>query len=164
MSKTGVEMIDPRDMSRRVLDLKRPVFDEQAIARADEALKAMSGSFGQWLDEELARLQAARLAADASAWTARSVEAVFSAAHDLKGMGTTYGYPLVTQIAASLCRLIETDAGKAVASAEPNLARAHVDAIRAAVRDRITSTNHPVGAALVQALNANVEALGVAPI
>jgi|CXWL01.1.fsa_nt_gi chemotaxis protein histidine kinase CheA len=164
MSKTGVEMINPREVSRRVLELKRPVFDEQAIARADEAMKVLSESFPEWLDAEVARLQAARSGADAAQWEAEAVHHLFGAAHDLKGLGTTYGYPLVTQIAASLCRLIETDAGKATTRGDPSLARAHVDAIRAAVRDKITSAAHPIGAALVRALDAEVEALGVAPL
>lgn len=163
MSKPNVEFIDPRDANPRLVDLKRPVFDEQAIARANEALKSMSESFQQWLDEEIARLQAARVSADTAGWSTPRIEAVFAVAHDLKGMGATYGYPLVTQLAASLCRLIETDAGKALAGMDPKLARAHVDAIRAAVRDQITSNTHPVGAALVRALDSQVEALGVAP-
>ena len=78
-------------------------------------------------------------------------------------MGGAYGFPLVTQIAASLCRLIETDAGKFAAQRNPGLVTAHVDALRAAVRDRITTVEHPVGRALVSALEAQVEQLGVAP-
>lgn len=164
MAKPNVEIIDPREVGRRVLELKRPVFDEAAVARADEAMKSLSGSFPQWLDEEVAKLQAARLAADSAQWDPARLDPLYGAAHDLKGLGTTYGYPLVTQIAASLCRLIETDAGKRVVACDPALARAHVDAVRAAVRDKITSAAHPVGAALLAALDAEVEALGVAPV
>ncbi|GAM99172.1 hypothetical protein U91I_02814 [alpha proteobacterium U9-1i] len=164
MAKSNVEMIDPREVGRRVLELKRPVFDDAALARADEAMQSLSAAFPQWLEEEVSKLQIARLAADSAAWEAVWLDPLYGAAHDLKGLGTTYGYPLVTQIAASLCRLVETDAGKAATAANPGLARAHVDAIRAAVRDKIKSAGHPVGAALVKALNAEVEALGVAPV
>ena len=164
MAKSNVELIDPAEMGRRVLELKRPVFDDAALARADEAMQSMSSSFPEWLDAEIAKLQAARIAADSVNWSSEWLDPVFGAAHDLKGLGTTYGYPIVTQIAASLCRLIETDSGKVAAAANPALARAHVDAIRAAVRDKISSTSHPVGAALVKTLSAEVEALGVAPV
>lgn len=163
MSKAKAEFIDPKDVSPRAAQITRPVFDEKAVARADDTLKAMSGSFGEWLDADIARLQTARVLAEGSGWATVSLHALFTVAHDLKGMGATYGYPLVTQIAASLCRMIETDAGKAAARANPSLVTAHVDALRAAARDQITSTAHPIGRALVQTLEAHVDALGVAP-
>ena len=84
-------------------------------------------------------------------------------AHDLKGMGESYGYPLATFMAACLCRLIETPAGKAAARAQPALVEAHVDALRAIARDQIASPDHPVGKALIKALSAEVDKLGVAP-
>lgn len=163
MTKPTAQMINPRDAGLRGLDLKRPLFDEEAIARADNTLHAMSDSMVQWLDADLERLQHARLAAEQACWSHAALETLARVAHDLKGMGGTYGFPLVTQIAASLCRLIETEAGKNVAQADPSLVRAHVDALRAAVRDRIKTDGHPVGRALVHALEAQVSRLGVAP-
>ncbi len=145
------------------MNLAQPIFDEEAIARADKTLEAMSGSFEQWLDADVRNLQAARTAAEGANWSVTSLASLFATAHDLKGMGATYGYPIVTQIAASLCRLIETDAGKQAAAAHPALVCAHVDAIRAALRDGMKSDEHPVGKALLQALDAQVAALGVAP-
>jgi hypothetical protein len=139
------------------------VFDQHAVTRADDTLKAMSGSFGEWLVGDVAKLQAARTACEDAAWSDASLSRLFAAAHDLKGMGSTYGYPLATQLAASLCRLVETDAGKAAARATPALACAHVDALRAAVRDGIRSAGNPVGRALLEALETRVDALGVAP-
>ena len=111
----------------------------------------------------LRQLQTLRLAADAARWDAVSIDALLCAAHDLKGLGATYGFPLVTAIAASLCRLTETDDGKAVVTRDPTLARAHVDALRAIVRDSIRAPNHPLGSALHQTLEAEVAKLGVAP-
>jgi chemotaxis protein histidine kinase CheA len=163
MSKPEAQFVDPRDVGLRTLDLKQPVFGPEAIARADETLKAMAESMQHWINADIVQLQNLRLAAEAASWDAASVEALMCAAHDLKGLGATYGYPLVTQIAASLCRLTETDAGKAVVARDPTLARAHVDALRAVVRDGIRSQGHPVGAALRRTLDAEVAKLGVAP-
>ena len=163
MSKPVVQHIDPREVGLRTLDLKQPVFGPEAIARADETLKAMAGSMQQWIETDITHLQDLRLAAEAACWDAASVEALMCCAHDLKGLGATYGYPLVTQIAASLCRLTETDEGKAVVTRDPTLARAHVDALRAVVRGGIRSHDHPVGAALRQTLEGEVARLGVAP-
>ena len=156
-------MAKPFPEVRRPLDLKAPVFDAAAVARADDALQAMSGQFQEWLEEEVSKLQTARLAAQAAGWRPTALEPIVAVAHDLKGLGGTYDFPLVTQIAASLCRLLETDAGKAAASADPALVAGHVDALRAALRDGIKADTHPVGRALLKALEARGETLGVAP-
>lgn len=157
------QLIDPADQGRRQLKLKKPVFAEDAVARADKALEEMSGSFEEWLDADIAKLQHARRCAEQEGWTDSALDGLWRAGHDLKGMGTTYGYPLVTRIAASLCRLVETDAGKQASRANPLLVCAHVDGLRAAVRDRIATADHPVGKALIDALEAQVAQLGVAP-
>jgi hypothetical protein len=163
MSKSAVQLINPRDVGLPVLDGKTPVFDADAVARADQTLKAMSGSFQQWLEADVRRLQHARTDAARASWSDTALEQLMCVAHDIKGMGSSYGYPLATEIAASLCRLIETPAGKAVARAAPGLTEAHVDALRAVVRDQIKTAEHPVGKALLRALDSEVERLGVAP-
>ncbi|MGQ0533030.1 MAG: Hpt domain-containing protein [Caulobacteraceae bacterium] len=157
------ELIDPRDKGLRTLDLKKPLFDAGAVARANEALEAMGDDMQAWLEADVERLQAARLRADAAGWHASSQEDVHGIAHDLKGLGGTYGSMFATRVAASLCRLIETDAGKALAQRDPSLARTHVDALRAAVRDGVTSLDDPMGRAVLHALETRVAALGVAP-
>jgi len=161
MSKAKV--IDPRSAGLRGLDLKHPVFDAGAVTRAEETLKALGGSMQQWLEADVGRLQDLRIGAQQALWSYAAQEALMSGAHDLKGMGETYGFPLVSQLAASLCRLLETDDGKAVVQRSPALAAAHVDAIRAAVRDGLRSEAHPVGGATLAVLEEQVARLGVAP-
>lgn len=161
--KAKAQVIDPRQAGHLPPKLAQPVFNADAVARADKTLEAMSGSFEKWLEADIAKLQTARLAVEDQQWSNDALDALWRAAHDLKGMGGTYGYPIVTQLAASLCRLTETDAGKAAAREQSDLVNAHVDALRAAVRDRIASDEHPVGRVLVQTLETRVARLGVAP-
>jgi len=86
--------------------------------------------------------------------TPASMENLYLRAHDLKGLGTTYGYQLITRIAGSLCRMIDD---KEKRSATPlELVDAHIDAIKAAVRDGIKSDEHPVGSILVNELERRV--------
>ena len=118
--------------------------DAGAIAKAEEALKAMSAQFGQWLQDEIDKLDKAR--ADIRTrrlQRRRPPKALYFRAHDLKGLGTTYQYPLVTRIAGSLCRLMD-DADQAHGRAAV-LLDAHIDAIKAVVRDKIQTDDHPVG-------------------
>lgn len=157
-----VKVIDPRQEGYGPLKLAQPVFSEEAIARAESTLETMASAFAHWLDDDLERLHAARLQACNSAWSHQTLDALWRAAHDLKGMGETYGYPLVTQLAGSLCRLLETNAGKQAARAAPALVEAHVDAARAAGHGRMPA-NDPAGRAVLNALEEQVRRLGVAP-
>jgi hypothetical protein len=163
MNKLSAQVIDPRSASLRGLDLKAPVFDADAVQRADDALKSLGGPMRQWLAADVARLQDLRVAAEQQQWSFNALEALVGAAHDLKGMGATYGFPLVSQLAASLCRLIETDDGKAIAQFAPALTCAHIDAIRAAVRDGVHSKTDRIAGTMLAALEAQVAKLGVAP-
>lgn len=129
--------------------------DSDAVARAEAALKAMSAQFEQWLQDEVTKISAAQTALREQGLNAETAEGVYLRAHDLKGLGTTYNYPLVTRIAASLCRLLD-DADKRL-SAPVQVLNAHIDAIRAVVRDQIQTDEHPVGRELVEALEAQVK-------
>ncbi|WP_087140823.1 Hpt domain-containing protein [Brevundimonas diminuta] len=126
--------------------------DANAIARAEEALKAMSAQFGQWLNDEVVKLDKAQADIRSQGYTPETAEALYFRAHDLKGLGTTYEYPLVTRIAASLCRMLD-DADKRM-QAPLAVIDAHVDAIKAVVRDKIQTDEHPVGRDLVETLEA----------
>jgi hypothetical protein len=164
MNKSGAKIIDPRTAGPRSPELKHPVFDSEAVSRAEETLKALGGSMQRWLEADVMRLQDLRIGAQQAHWSYAALEGLLSAAHDLKGMGETYGFPLVSQLAASLCRLLETDDGKAVVQQAPALACAHVDAIRAAVRDGVRAETHPLGGAALAVLEEQVAKLGVAPL
>lgn len=127
-----------------------------AIARAEEALKAMSGQFGQWLQDEVTKLEAAQTTIRAEGYTPRTAEGLYFRAHDLKGLGTTYQYPLVTRLAGSLCKLMDDPIKRM--DAPLMLIDAHIDAIRAVVRDQIQTDDHPTGRILAETLEAKVAA------
>lgn len=130
--------------------------DANAIAKAEAALKAMSAQFGQWLQDEITKLDAAQAAIRAEGLNAQTAEALYFRAHDLKGLGTTYQYPLVTRLAGSLCKLLD-EPGKRT-EAPVRLLNAHIDAIKAVVRDEIQTDDHPTGRVLAETLEAEVTA------
>jgi hypothetical protein len=126
-----------------------------AVAKAEAALKALSANFAQWLADEIDRLEAARQRLRQEGLTPQATEGLYFRAHDLKGLGATYEYPLVGRIAGSLCKLLD-DPNKR--SAPPmTLIDAHIDAIRAAVRDEIREDDHPIGRVLAAELEAKVQ-------
>ena len=128
--------------------------DANAIAKAEAALKAMSAQFGQWLNDEIVKLDQAQADIRAKGYTPETAEGLYFRAHDLKGLGATYQYPLVTRNAGSLCRMMD-DADKRM-QAPAALLDAHIDAIRAVVRDEIQTDEHPTGRALAETLEARV--------
>ena len=127
-----------------------------AIAKAEEALKALSANFAQWLADEVVRLDAARAAVREGGRTPAATETLYFRAHDLKGLGATYDFPLVGAIAGSLCKLLDEPAKRP--SAPQVLIDAHVDAIRLCVRQEMREVNHPAGALLLAELDARVSA------
>lgn len=133
--------------------------DPAAIAKAEAALKSLSGNFAQWLNDEVTKLEGARQRVKAEGMDPETMEFLYLRAHDLKGLGTTYEFPLITRIGASLCRLID-DKDKRM-QAPIALIDAHIDAIKAAVRDDIKTDDHPVGKALVEALESKVRETGL---
>jgi hypothetical protein len=128
--------------------------DNNVIARAEAALKSLSGQFAQWLQDEIDKLDAAREAIATHGLTPETAEGLYLRAHDLKGLGSTYEFPLVTRIAGSLCKLLDEPDKRAAASLF--LADAHIQAIKAAVRDNIRDVDHPVGKALAEELEDRV--------
>jgi len=128
--------------------------DPSAIAKAEAALKSLAGNFGQWLQDEVVKLETARQKVKTDGATAETMESLYLRAHDLKGLGATYEFPLITRIAGSLCKLID-DKEKRL-DAPIILIDAHIDAIRAAMRDDIRNDQHPVGKVLVEELERRV--------
>ena len=131
--------------------------DAGAIAKAEEALKAMSAQFGQWLQDEITKLDAAQSAIRTQGLTTETAEGLYFRAHDLKGLGSTYQYPIVTRMAGSLCKLLDDPAKRM--DAPVVLLDAHIDAIKAVVRDEIQTDEHPVGRELAETLEARVAEL-----
>ncbi|SFJ75390.1 Hpt domain-containing protein [Caulobacter sp. UNC279MFTsu5.1] len=152
-NKSAAEVIQVPNM----LKLKvggRGGIDMAAIAKAEAALKSLSGNFAQWLNDEIVKLEAARQDVRAQGLTAQTVETLYLRAHDLKGLGTTYEFPLITRLAGSLCKLIDDPATRL--SAPMFLVDAHIDAIKACVRDDIKVDTHPVGKVLAAELEGRV--------
>ena len=124
--------------------------DPAAIARAEAALKSLSGNFAEWLQDEVTKLEASRQRIKAEGLTPETGENLYLRAHDLKGLGATYEYPIVTRIAGSLCKMIDDPAKRM--EAPLFLIDAHIDAIKAAVKGGIQTDTHPVGRVLVEEL------------
>ena len=156
--KTGQMIQAPNALRLKVGGGRLGAIDPAAIAKAEAALKSLSGNFTQWLNDEIAKLDAARQTVRAEGVSDANMESLYLRAHDLKGLGATYGFPLITRIAGLLCRLIDDKSKRH--QAPMGLIDAHIDAIKAAARDDIKSEDHPIGKVLVQELEGRIKEFG----
>jgi chemotaxis protein histidine kinase CheA len=124
--------------------------DLHLIQKAEEAMKDLRADFGNWLEEEVKKLEDAAVKAKAAGLKGEEGEALFVVAHDLRGLGSTYEFPIVTRLSGSLTKLIDLPEKRQKAPLA--LALAHVGAIRAALNQNIRDANDPVAAELAQEL------------
>ena len=123
---------------------------EDPVARAEKALAELSPEFANWMDFECERLDIARRNLLKDGHSADNKEALFRAAHDIKGEAATFGYPAVASAANSLCRLIEHT--PAQSSIPLKLIDQHVDAVRAIYREYARSDAKELAATLTKRL------------
>ena len=107
--------------------------DDDPIARAEAALVELSTEFSSWMQVECERLETARQDILRLGFVEKTHDALFRAAHDIKGEAATFGYPEVAGVAESLCRLLEHT--PELASIPTKLVVQHVDAVRAIIRE-----------------------------
>lgn len=128
--------------------------DAFALLKAEAALKSLSPQFAQWLQDEVVKLETARAALHGQGATPATMDSLYLHSHDLKGLGTTYDFPLISRVASSLCKLMDAAAPRTAAPL--GLVDAHIDAIRAIVRDDIRDPEHATGLLLARTLEAGV--------
>jgi chemotaxis protein histidine kinase CheA len=129
-----IEIFMPPNMLKAKVGGGAGGLDLSAIKRAEAAIEELKEEFAGWIVEDMNKLTAAR-DAFAAHRTADTFGTLYRAAHDLKGQGATFDFPLVARVAASLCKFTD---GAGTGEALPlNLIDAHVDAIKIIVRDKI---------------------------
>jgi hypothetical protein len=128
--------------------------DPALVARAEAALDRLSVHFGPWMNEELGLLYAARARVHTEGLNPDTGEHLSLQVHEVKGLASTFGFPIVTHIAGSLCKLVEDPDTRL--GAPMFLVDAHIDAIAAALRGNIRDLDHPISIALINELQARV--------
>jgi chemotaxis protein histidine kinase CheA len=118
-----------RDALQRVADDDK----DDPIARAEQALAGLSGEFSDWMANECDRLAAAHVQVMRDGFTPEARDELFRAAHDIKGDGATFGYPVAAAAAESLCRIIEH--APDLDQVPADLIAYHVTSIQAIVRE-----------------------------
>ena len=144
------EVITPPNKLRKAIkNVERNAADDP-VARAEQALADLSSEFSSWMQQECDRLEAARREVSKIGFNKATREALFHAAHDIKGEAATFGFPAVAATAESLCRLIEhTPSMERIPIA---LVEQHVDSVRAIIREYARSDAQELATTLTMRL------------
>ena len=138
-----------QDLKRRIGGALKPLTDLQ-IEQVQATLESFATGMGDWLRSDLKRLDAARAAFLDDRQSRDRIRNLHRASHDLKGLGHTYGYPIVSVIADTLCKSIDALAEKG--DIPGDLINAHVDALLAVVNLNIRKTGSSPAAELLSGL------------
>ena len=77
-------------------------------------------------------------------------QALHGIAHNIKGQGASFGYPLITDIGASLCRFLKERS--AASETELQIMQAHVRAMQEIVSNEIAGDGGDLGGQLLDKL------------
>jgi len=117
---------------------------EAVLARAQAAVADLAKSFAESavvdLDHCAGFLKTAR---EQPETRGASVKEIYGIAHNLKGQGTSFGYPLITRIGQSLCQLTRRE--RHFSDADLGLMQAHLDAIRLILAKEIKGDGGEIG-------------------
>jgi hypothetical protein len=111
---------------------RRPggVTRNQAVKRAQVLIDRLKPEFKDWLDQELKRLGTAIRRAEDDSRDRSALRDACRSCRELRDVGTTMGYKLLTYIADNLCLAFE--AIKAGATYDKKLINGHVNALHLA--------------------------------
>jgi chemotaxis protein histidine kinase CheA len=105
----------------------------QAVGGAEAQIETLKEEFTDWLNDGLKRLQSAIQLAESFPDNVSLLEDAFRCSCELRDIGTTMGYELVTFVANRLCEVL--DAIRDGADYDQELVRCHLDALQLARQD-----------------------------
>jgi hypothetical protein len=99
------------DVDSRFVQLaRRPggVARENAVAKAQSHVEDLTSDFNDWLDQELKQLSAILSKIESNPSDMALIESADTNCSQLRDIGATMGYELVTFVAGSLCAILDT--------------------------------------------------------
>lgn len=121
------------------------------LEQAEEKLQRVGLDFTDWATDYLGNLSKLCVAAMGNPQARpKQLEDINLLAHELRGQGGTFGYPLITTFAKSLYDA--TRPGSTFNDAAVEIVKAHVDAMRAVIREKVSGDGGETGRALLKSL------------
>ena len=129
--------------------------DPELIKRAEGVVDTMSAEFADSVSLEITELMQLAMDLEDDPSTAELVlKKARRIRHDLRGQGATYSYDLISDVASSLFRY--TECISSFTKLNPDVLRAHADAMRAVIKNQVKGDGGEIGIDLVKSLESLV--------
>ena len=130
--------------------------DVAALNAATAALEKMAEDYPDWVAKNIEELRTHHVrCVDTPADRSRRYAMMREIAHDMKGQGGTFGYPLMTTFATSLYDCTSPRSGTTDDHVE--IIKSHIDSMSAVIKDRVKGSGGEIGKALTQGLKAAID-------
>jgi chemotaxis protein histidine kinase CheA len=127
---------------------------QAALEKAEAEFKKMAEDYPDWVGKYVTQLYQELSGAREKSAELRSphISRLNKVAHELKGQGGTFGYPLISTFGKSLYDCTDTTEGK-IPDNLLEIIKAHIDAMQAVIKGRVAGDGGEVGAELAKSLN-----------
>ena len=125
---------------------------DAALRAAEEAVAELAANFATWVGEDLDKASAALGRAKSAPGVNRdAIEEIFGICHNIKGQAGSFGYDLMTKIAAMLCDYIRN--AESLPHPPLGIVEGHLMALRFVLEHKIEGDGGEVGEKLVAKLS-----------
>lgn len=149
-SGSEAEVFETKSLQDKVSKISSDEVQDM-MSRAQASIDTIADDYETWAVEDLARIHAAmEMVRSEEARRGEHLRAVFRISHEMKGQGGTFGYPLVSEIAHSLCGFIDT-----ADESQPltvNVVDAHIQALNLIIKSRMSGDGGKAGDELLSGL------------
>ncbi|TAH33115.1 MAG: hypothetical protein EYC62_07345 [Alphaproteobacteria bacterium] len=153
------EVILPNKLREKVGGMpgKLGSIDPDIISRAEKKVEEISKSYTESASDELAELQEAFVQCSGAEGDAQApyIRKINRLVHELRGQGSSFGYPLLTEFATFLFDF--TDGLKTASKPQLEIIKAHIDTMQIVVIQKINGDGGTVGQQLKQTLKVAIE-------
>lgn len=131
-------------------------FDEDSMVQAMAVLDEMAEDYPDWVSGLIQQLaDVHRRCVDTPEQRFQHFEQLHAIAHDMRGQGGTFGYPLMSNFADGLYDF--TDVTTPTSDKNVEIIKAHIDAMRVVIKDRISGDGGEIGEQLNLGLAAAIK-------
>ncbi|MCF8473610.1 MAG: hypothetical protein K9G26_02855 [Emcibacter sp.] len=135
-------------------------FDEGLMEEAMAALDAMSEDYPDWVSSLIENLaDVHRRCVDTPEQRFQHFEQLHAIAHDMRGQGGTFGYPLISHFSDGLYDF--TGVSTSTSDKNVEIIKAHIDAMRIVIKERISGDGGEIGAQLKNGLDVAIKKFSV---
>ena len=135
---------------------KIPQIPADILEQAEQSLERAVLDFTTWAQEYLQNLgKLCKEARDDEVKRVSKFSEINNLAHELRGQGGTFGYPLISVFGKMLYEA--TQEGCPITDNQVEIVKAHIDAMRAVIRDKVAGNGGQVGKELLASLKQAIQ-------